>query len=132
MAKMIQLKNSNNEKIYPRGIVDVLLNEPLQASNSPNTLVETTLLKKYTNYDIIACRVSLGKNGTEGIWCLLFPKLSQPLQEQFSTRIYSDNYFYGGKIILFNNTKVAFTIQHQSGWSYNAIYLNEVVGIKIT
>ena len=131
MPKMIQLKDSNNENIYPRGIIDILLDKPLQANNSSNVWVTSTLLRNYINYDIVACRVSVGNNGLEGNWVFVFPKVGVQLQVQFSIKIY-EGYYYGGKISLTEKNKVNFSIQHQTGWSYNSFYLSKVIGIKMT
>lgn len=129
---MIQFKDNNNNLIYPKGVVDVLLDTPLQANNTANTWKEATLLKNYTKYDIVACRVSIDSNGAEGNWVLIFPKVGTSLQEQFSVKIYDVNYYYGGKILLKNSNKINFAIQHQNGWNYNSFYLSKVIGIKIT
>lgn len=130
--KGIQFK-LNGTKAFPTKNIDVLLSTPLQAANSSNANASTKLLKKYTKYDILACRVNQSLHGREGCWCFIFPKHSygKVFQEQWIVYCY-DTYRASGKIIFESEDTVTFSCQSVVGWNYNSLYLEKVLGIRLT
>ena len=108
-----------------------LLAAPLQSSATMGAEVTATLADSYINYDIIAFHVSNGPGSVEGRWEVIFPKMVPVARTQFIIDMYNTNYKAAGRVNFSGNT-VYLGLQYQVGWANNSIYLNRVIGIKLT